>query len=135
MGIPRKEDYVFCQGEQFQGEFYFTESGDMPAKESLAEAALDVRVKMAVLVKYMSEQGKIYDENKYRIIDARDKIYEFKPLQFRFFNFFYEGKKIIITNGYVKKTQKVSRKDLERARNYRNDYISRVKGGIYYGKE
>lgn len=52
-----------------------------------------------------------------------------------FFNFFYEGRKIIITNGYMKKSQKVSRKDLERAREIKRDYTYRVKGGSYYGKE
>lgn len=135
MAIPKKEEYVFYQGEKFQVEFYFTEAGKMPAKECLEETALDVKVKLAALVKYMAEQGKIFDITKFREVDSKEKIYEFKPLRYRFFNFFYEGRKIIITNGYMKKSQKVSGKDLERAREIKRDYVYRVKGGSYYGKE
>ncbi|MEK6563571.1 MAG: type II toxin-antitoxin system RelE/ParE family toxin [Candidatus Omnitrophota bacterium] len=135
MAIPKKEEYIFYQGEKFQVEFYFTVAGKMPAKECLEETALDVKVKLATLVKYMAEQGKIFDITKFRVVDSKEKIYEFKPLQYRFFNFFYEGRKIIITSGYMKKSQKVSGKDLERAREIKRDYVYRVKGGSYYGKE
>lgn len=132
---PKREEYVFYQGEKFQVEFYFSQAGLMPAKEYLEELTMDVRLKLAVLVKYMAEQGKMFDISKFRIVDYKEKIFEFKPLRYRFFNFFYEGNKIIITNGYMKKSQKVSNKDLERAKVIKNDYIYRVKGGSYYGKE
>ena len=135
MAIPKKEEYIFYQGEKFQVEFYFTEIGKIPAKECLEEAALDVKIKLAALVKYIAEQGKIFDITKFRAVDSKEKIYEFKPLQYRFFNFFYEGRKIIIANGYMKKSQKVSKKDLERARDIKKDYTYRVKGGSYYGEE
>jgi len=135
MALPKKEEYIFYQGERFQVEFYFTHAGKMPAKECLDTANLEVKVKLAALVKYISEQGRIYDITKYRLVDSKEKIYEFKPLQYRFFNFFYDGRKIIITNGYVKKSQKVSKKDLERASNIKKDYIFRLKGGSYYEKE
>ena len=107
----------------------------MPAKECLEEADLDIKVKLAALVKYIAEQGKIFDITKFRVVDPEEKIYEFKPLQYRFFNFFCEGRKIIISNGYIKKSQKVSVKDLERARAIKKDYTYRVKGGTYYEKE
>ncbi len=132
---PKKEEYIFYQGEKFQVEFYFSEAGKMPAKEYLEEAALDIKVKLAALVKYIAEQGKIFDVTKFRVVNSQEKIYEFKPLQYRFFNFFYEGRKIIITNGYMKKSQKVSKKDLERARDIKKDYTYRAKGGSYYGEK
>ena len=135
MAIPEKEEYIFYQGEKFQVEFYFTEAGKIPAKECLEESALDIKVKLSVLVKYIAEQGRIFDITKFRVVDSKEKIYEFKPLQYRFFNFFYEGRKIIITNSYMKKSQKVSRKDLKIAIDIKKDYIYRVKGGSYYGKE
>lgn len=135
MAIPKKEEYIFYRGEKFQVEFYFTEAGKMPAKEYLEEAALDIKLKLATLVKYIAEQGKIFDITKFRVVDSREKIYEFKPLGHRFLNFFYEGGKIIITNGYMKKSQKVSKKDLEKARDIKKDYTYRAKRGSYYGKE
>ena len=44
------------------------------------------------------------------------------------------GRKIIITNAYMKKSQKVSKRDLEKARNMKKTYAVRLKGGIYYEK-
>jgi phage-related protein len=134
VAYPKKEEYIFYRGEKFQVEFYFTDLGEMPAKEYLENTSLDVKVKLAALVKYIAEQGKLFDITKFRQVDPKEKIFEFKPVGHRFFNFFYEGGKIIITNGYMKKSQKVSAGDLEKARNMKKDYIARVKGGVYYEK-
>ena len=80
----------------------------------------------------MAEEGRLFDETKFRLVDKKEKIYEFKPMSERFFNFFTEGKKIIITNAYRKKGQKVDPRELGRAINLKRDYESRVKGGGYY---
>ncbi len=48
--------------------------------------------------------------------------------------YFLPGRKIIITNAYMKKSQKVSKRDLEKARNMKKTYAVRLKGGIYYEK-
>ena len=39
--------------------------------------------------------------------------------------FFYYGGKIILTNGFIKKTQKTPSKEIKRAKKYRKDYIER----------
>lgn len=135
MTNPKTQEYVFYQGEKFQVEFYFNKDGELPAKKYLEEVSLEAKVKLAVLVKRMAEVGKIFDITKFRLIDSKEKLYEFKPLNYRFFNFFYTGRKIIITNAYMKKSQKVDRKELEKAKNIKKDYEHRVKEGTYYGKE
>ena len=134
MAKPEREDYIFYQGEKFQVELYFTEMGKIPAKEYLEKVSLDVKVKLAALVKYIAEHGRLFDITKFRLVDPKEKIYEFKPMDHRFFNFFCKGGKIIITNAYTKKSQKVSRKDLEKAKMIKKNYIARVKGGVYYEK-
>lgn len=134
MTVTAKEEYIIYQGQKFQVEFYFTALGKIPAKEYLEELSLDVKVKLVALVKYIAEHGKIFDITKFRMVDATEKLFEFKPLSYRFFTFFCEGRKIIITNGYRKKSQKVSGRDLARAISIKKDYICRVKGGSYYGK-
>jgi len=135
MPLPKKEDYIFYQGEKFQVEFYFTETGEMPAKEYLEKESLEVQVKLAALVKYIADHGILFNKTKFRKVDSKENIFEFKPLDHRFFSFFYEGKKIIITNAYMKKSQKVSKRDLEKAKNMKKTYIDRLKGGIYYEKD
>jgi len=43
-----------------------------------------------------------------------------------------KGKKIIITNAYRKKSQKVSKRDLEKAKSVKKTYTNRLKEGVYY---
>ncbi len=130
---PKAEEYIFYQGKKFQVEFYFTENNKIPAKEYLEKTSLQVKLKLAALVKYISESGQIFDKGKFRLVDSKNKIYEFKPLNHRFFNFFFKEGKIVITNAYIKKTQKVDRKELNKSQKMKKDYMRRVKGGVYYG--
>ncbi len=132
MNCPRQEDYVFYQGEKFQIEFYFTHKGEIPVKEYLELADDQIKIKLSALVKHMADTGRLFDERKFRLVDRQEKIYEFKPKEERFFNFFYEGSKIIITNAYRKKGQKVEQRELAKAINFKMDYEFRVKGGVYY---
>lgn len=39
--------------------------------------------------------------------------------------FFFVGKKVILTNGFVKKTQKTPTVEIERAKSYRDEYLNR----------
>ena len=135
MANPKTQEYVFYQGEKFQVEFYFSENGDLPAKKYLEDVSLEAKVKLAVLAKRIAEAGKIFDITKFRLVDPKERLYEFKPLSYRFFNFFYTGRKIIITNAYMKKSQKVDRRELQKAINIKKDYARRVKEGTYYEKE
>ena len=43
----------------------------------------------------------------------------------RVFYFFFTGKKIVLTNGFTKKTQKTPRKYIEVALEYKADYVQR----------
>jgi len=40
----------------------------------------------------------------------------------RIFYFFYSGERIILTNGFIKKTQKTPVKELEKARKYKSEF-------------
>ena len=39
--------------------------------------------------------------------------------------FFFVGRKIVLTNGFIKKTQKTPRGEIEKANAYRKEYLSR----------
>jgi len=45
----------------------------------------------------------------------------------RILHFFQSGKKIILTNGFIKKTQKTPANEIEKAEKYKQDYIGRLK--------
>jgi len=78
----------------------------------------------------MGDSGKLQNEQKFR--NEGDQIYAFKPSPDRFLCFFFTGSKIIVTNAFEKKTDKLPIKEKERALKYKADYIKRVKGDIYY---
>ena len=42
--------------------------------------------------------------------------------------FFYVGRKIILTNGFIKKTKKTPAAEIEKAKRYRSDYLERNGG-------
>ena len=46
--------------------------------------------------------------------------------------FFYDGKKIIVTNAFRKKQPKLPKNEKEKALNTRDNYISRTQMGEYY---
>ncbi len=51
------------------------------------------------------------------------------PMQHRAIPFrvgYVYGKKIIITNGFIKKTQETPKREIELAKSYRKDYLERV---------
>ena len=131
MNIP-EEEYLFYVGERFQVEFYFTDTGQMPAKEYFEKADNSVRAKLATQIKRIAEEGRLYDKTHYNLEDRENKIWAFKPHRDRFFNFFTDDKRIIITNAYRKQKQKVSKKDLEKAISLKRDYLKRKKAGEYY---
>ena len=58
-----------------------------------------------------------------------DGIYELRTKQQsnidRIFYFFVFGNKIILTNGYVKKLQKMEQNEFEKAKKYRDEYLRR----------
>ncbi len=39
--------------------------------------------------------------------------------------FFYVGNKIILTHGFIKKTQKTPREEIEKAKAYRKDFLKK----------
>ena len=45
----------------------------------------------------------------------------------RIFYFFVIGNKIVMTNGYIKKSQKLDDQEFERAKRYRDDYMKKFK--------
>lgn len=134
MIMPKPGEYIFYKGKKFQVEFYYTAAGRLPAKEQFEKVELRAQVKLAALVKRIAEEGMLFDITKFRNVDKTEKIYEFKPLEYRFFNFFYHGSKIIITNAYRKQSQKLDKRELAKAIAMKLDYEQRINSGGYYEK-
>ncbi len=107
--------------------FYEKENGEVPAEEFLICLNVKMRAKLAGLVQILQEKGNELREPYSKHLD--DGIFELRGKVgndiSRVLYFFYHDGKIILTNGFVKKTQKTPKKEINRAKNYRMDYMKR----------
>jgi len=118
---------VIYIGEKFTLEWYYDKDGKSVAYDYFKKATEELQDKFLILVKKMGDFGKIYDITKFR--NEGDGIYAFKPQPDRYLSFFTDGKKMIVTNGFKKKTDKLPKSEKELAMKYRQDYLERKSGG------
>lgn len=93
--------YVAYQGSEFIIEWYYDIKGESFALEFFKKQPKEQQRKLLNLFRLMGEQGKIFDETKF--LNEGDKIYAFKPHPDRYLCFLFQGKKIIVTNAFIKK--------------------------------
>jgi phage-related protein len=126
----QQREYIAFEGEKFTIEWYFNNKGKSISLEYLESLDDEEQAKLFELMKLMGNTGVIKNKTKFR--NEGDKVYAFKPQPHRFLCFFFEGQKIIVTNGFHKKTDKLPKNEKERALKIKSDYETRVKRGDYY---
>ena len=118
-----KHDCVVYIGELFTVKWYYDNVGFSQAYEYFLKTSNVQKRKFFILIKRIAEFGKISDITKFR--NEGNDIFAFKPQPNRYFAFFVKGRKIIITNGFLKKADKLPRNEKEKSIKYRSDYLSR----------
>ena len=124
------KEYIAYEGDAFTVEWFFDKSGKSDAFEFFESLSNAQKRKTLMLFKRIGDFGKISDITKFR--NEGEQIFAFKPQPERFLSFFYTGKKIVITNGFHKKSQKLPKKEKDLALRRKKDYESRVINGDYY---
>ncbi|MFV0340520.1 MAG: type II toxin-antitoxin system RelE/ParE family toxin [Parachlamydiaceae bacterium] len=124
------KEFVVFEGSEFSIEWYYNERGKSPAKAYFDDLDRQRKIEAFELFMTMAKMGKIFNITKFR--HEGDGIYAFKPKPDRFLCFFFSGKKIIITNAFEKKKDKLSLIDKKKALTYQQDYETRVAKGDYY---
>ena len=114
-------------GTSFIIEFYETSSGRRPVEEFLDSLDIKTRVKALDSLTLLEEFGNKLREPYSKFME--DGIFELR-IRFagdiaRIFYFFYSGRRIILTNGFIKKTMKTPKDELRRAHVYKEDYERR----------
>lgn len=124
------KEYIVYLGKKFTLEWYFDSRGNSSALDYYKSLTQQERIKVLHLFKRMGDVGEIKDVTKFNY--EGNHIYAFKPKPDRFLCFFFTGKKIIVTNAFRKKQQKLPKSEKDRAEKNKRDYEIRVKKGDYY---
>jgi phage-related protein len=102
-------------------------SGEVPAEEWLESQAEARQQKFGALFAWMADQGKIWNERKFKHLTGSNQIFEFKVEDGRVLCFFLVGKRILLTHGFSKKGEKTPKGEIERAEAIKNDFLNREK--------
>lgn len=115
--------------KQFEIEFYEKDTGECPVEDFLLHLDKKMRAKLLGIMGVLQEKGNLLREPHSKHLE--DGIFEIRGKVgsniSRVLFFFYHGGKIIVTNGFVKKTQKTPKTEIEKAKMYRKDFIERCK--------
>ncbi|HLJ31791.1 MAG TPA: type II toxin-antitoxin system RelE/ParE family toxin [Candidatus Babeliales bacterium] len=125
-----KKEFIAYKGNKYTIEWFFNDKGSSEAQAYFESLPNDRKKKCFHLLSTMGDRGKIFNEEKFR--HEGDQIYVFKPSPDRFFCFFFDGAKVVVTNAYEKKSAKMPPKEKDRALKAKENYITRVKKGTYY---
>ena len=112
---------------EFQVLFYDKPDGTEPAKEFILNLDKKMRAKMLRTVEMLQHNGTDLREPNSKPLG--DGIFELRAKVgsdiSRVLYFFIVGRRIIWTNGFIKKTAKTPPREIELAKRYRAEYLSR----------
>ena len=112
---------------KFEVEYFEKQDGSIPVEEFLLSQDVKMRAKIYRLLLLLEEFGNTLREPYSKSL--KDGIFEIRAKQgtdiSRVLYFFVVDRKIILTNGFVKKTQKTPSEEIELAKKYRKDYEDR----------
>lgn len=113
--------------EEFEVIFYEKEDGEKPVEEFLDSSNKKMRAKILMLMSVLQQKGNYLREPYSKHLE--DGIFELRCKLgtdvSRVLYFFYHKGKIIMTNAFIKKTQKTPKSEIALAKLYRKDYLER----------
>lgn len=112
---------------KYQVLFFEKENGEIPAEEFINSLDNKMAAKLYRLLMMVSENGPELREPYSKHLD--DGIFELRAKVgsniSRVLYFFFVGRKVIVTNGFIKKTQKTPPSEINKAKLFRKEYIER----------
>lgn len=107
--------------------FYQKLDGSVPVKEFLDSLDKKMRAKMARTISLLQTNGNDLREPYSKSLG--DGIFELRAKVgsdiSRVLYFFVIGSTVVLTNGFIKKTQKTPSGEIDKAKKYRKDYLNR----------
>jgi len=115
------------QNSDFDVKFYDKADGTKPAKDFVLELPPKMRAKVLRVIDMLETNGSDLREPYSKHLSGG--IFELRAQVgsdiSRVLYFFMIGKKAILTHGFIKKTQKTPPSEIDRAKQYRDEYLNR----------
>ncbi len=116
------------ENSAFSIDFYETLNGDCPVEDFIKSQNVKMRAKIYRTLELLEERGNFLRMPHSEHLD--DGIFQIRAQIgndiARVLYFFVVGRQIILTNGFVKKTQETPPAEIELAKKYRAEYLSRL---------
>ena len=113
--------------QKFQAIFFEKANGEIPIEDFLDSLDKKMRAKMLRAIHALQDYGIELREPHSKHLD--DGIFELRARQgsdiSRVLYFFVVSKRVILTHGFVKKTQKTPISEINKAKTYRKLYLNR----------
>lgn len=113
--------------EKFNIEFFEDVKGNKPVRDFILSLDVKMYVKLVGILKVLEEKGNQLREPYSKHLE--DGIFEIRGKVgsdiSRVLYFFYYDRKIVVTNGFVKKSNKTPRKEIKLAKMRRKEYLER----------
>jgi phage-related protein len=119
--VTKGENQVLGHSESWSVEFYVTAGGKAPAKEFIDGLPARERAKVARALEWLRDYGQDLGMPHARPIEG--KLWELRAGAGRLFYFVYTGRRIILLHGYLKKSQRSPRREIEVALRRMADFL------------
>lgn len=117
-------------GGGYEVVFYQKAEGDCPIDRFLDSLPVKVRAKLEKWIEQLEFYGPDLPRPFADVV--RDKIRElrlrFGPNHYRFL-YFFVGKKIVMTHGFMKKADRLPEEEIDRAVRFMSDFLQRLERG------
>lgn len=108
---------------------FFERNNQIPAQEFILKQNKKVQAKILQKINLLEEYGNFLKEPNSKYL--QNGIFELRIKErgnnYRILYFFFIGNKIILTNGFFKKTQKTPKREIKKAIECKKEYESRHK--------
>lgn len=112
---------IAYKGTIFQLEYAILKNGSMPAKDFIDSLDKSDKAKAFKLIEKMGDNGRIPNKLQFKKIEGTE-FFEFKKFKVRIPCYFKRGGRLVLTHGFVKKSDRIDKSQIERAERIKQEY-------------
>ncbi len=117
--MPKKPK-ILLEGNAYSVELAVRKNGKCDTEQFLNKLDIKERAKITSLIKRYADYGRISNTEKFKKIEG--PFWEFKNFQTRIIMYNFGEGVIVLTHGLTKKTDKLARKEIDKAKLIKDEY-------------